>query len=311
MVVSQFPGQSFRGELPELTAAQRELSARLRKHVEHLAGDLGEKNILNGYDSLIAAENYVYRELQALGYEMSRQEYRVTGHRVANVIAEKKGSTAPEEIVIFGAHYDSAPGTAGANDNCSAVAALIELARAHKDDAPSRTVRYIGFVNEEPPYFMSGEMGSQVYAKAAYDAKENIVGMIALETMGYYSDKPGSQEYPPPVGALYPDTGNFIGFVGDLNSEELVAKSIAAFREAADFPSEGIAAPEELGGVALSDHASFWKYGYQALMVTDTAPFRYPHYHSAEDTPDKVDYDRLARVTEGLSATMQALTAPE
>jgi hypothetical protein len=150
-------------------------------------------------------------------------------------------------------------------------------------------------------------MGSVVHAQRAARAREQIVAMFSLETMGYFSDEPGSQQYPFPLSLLYPDRGNFIAFVGNIRSRELVRRVVGLFRATTKFPSEGAALPERTTGVGWSDHASFWAAGYPALMVTDTALFRYPHYHSPRDTDDKVDVDRLARVVTGLEQVIAGL----
>jgi Zn-dependent M28 family amino/carboxypeptidase len=150
-------------------------------------------------------------------------------------------------------------------------------------------------------------MGSRVHARRARERGENIVAMFSLETIGYYSEERGSQHYPPPLGLFYPATGNFIAFVSNLGSRGLLHEVIASFRRHAQFPSEGLAAPAFFPGVDWSDHWSFWDEGYPALMVTDTAPFRYPYYHLAADTPDKVDCDRLTRVVSGLYRTLREL----
>jgi Zn-dependent M28 family amino/carboxypeptidase len=144
-------------------------------------------------------------------------------------------------------------------------------------------------------------MGSWIHARGCRRREENIVAMLSLETIGYYSDAPGSQHYPPPLGSFYPSEGNFIGFVGDWASRQLVIDVIAAFRRLVAFPSEGAALPANVPGVGWSDHWAFWQEGFPALMVTDTAPFRYPHYHTPDDTADKLDYDRMARVVAGLA----------
>ncbi|MCI0362486.1 MAG: M28 family peptidase, partial [Phycisphaerales bacterium] len=188
-----------------------------------------------------------------------------------------------------------------ANDNGSGVAATLALARAFAESKPDRTLRFVLFANEEPPYFQTENMGSLVYAKRCRERGENTVAMLSLETIGYYSDAPGSQTYPiKPIGWVYPTTGNFIGFVGNYNSRKLVRQAIKSFRAHAQFPSEGGALPGWIPGVGWSDHWAFWQAGYPAIMLTDTAPFRYPHYHSIHDTPDKLDYDRMARVVDGL-----------
>jgi Zn-dependent M28 family amino/carboxypeptidase len=168
-------------------------------------------------------------------------------------------------------------------------------------------VRFVAFVNEEPPFFTSGEMGSRVYARACRARNDDIVAMLSLETIGYYSDAPRSQAYPAPFGLLYPDTGNFVTFVANYRSRPLLHQVMSAFRANAQFPSEGAAAPEWIPGVGWSDHWSFWKEGYPGVMVTDTALFRYPHYHTSQDTPEKLDYPRMARVFSGLQQVMRAL----
>jgi Zn-dependent M28 family amino/carboxypeptidase len=199
-----------------------------------------------------------------------------------------------------GAHNYPARGPPGPNDNATGVAAVFEIARALKDAHLPRTIRYVAFVNEEPPFFQTELMGSAVYAKACKARGEKIVAMITPETIGYYSDAKGSQHYPMMLGLFYPRVGNFIAFVGESGSQDLVARCVASFRGHTQFPSEGGAAPSWIEGVGWSDHWSFQREGYPALMVTDTAPFRYKHYHTPQDTPDKIDYDRTARVVAGL-----------
>jgi Zn-dependent M28 family amino/carboxypeptidase len=226
---------------------------------------------------------------------------------VRNIEVEVQGSARASEVVIVGAHYDSVLGAPGANDNGSGVAAVIELVRLFRGSNPARTLRFVTFVNEEPPFSHSDAMGSRHYARRARERGETIVAMFSLETIGYYSDAPGSQRYPFPLGFFYPSTGNFVAFVSNLTSRALLHEATVSFRRHAGIPSEGIAAPAWIPGVDWSDHWSFWREGWPALMVTDTAPYRYPHYHSGEDTPDKVDYERLARVVTGLHGMLREL----
>jgi hypothetical protein len=150
-------------------------------------------------------------------------------------------------------------------------------------------------------------MGSLHYARACKGRGEKIVAMLTPETIGYYSDEKGSQKYPGVTGFFYPKTGNFITFVGESESEQLVTRCVKSFRSHTQFPSEGGAAPKSIEGVGWSDHWSFQRQGYPALMITDTAPFRYPHYHTPQDTPDKIDYDRAARVVAGTARVVQEL----
>ncbi|HEX8239577.1 MAG TPA: M28 family peptidase [Allosphingosinicella sp.] len=192
------------------------------------------------------------------------------------------------------------------------MAAVLELARLLADLQGRSTlrIRLVLFVNEEPPWFKTDRMGSLVYARALKRSGERVAGMMSLETLGYYSDRPGSQLYPAPLGLLYPDKGDFVAFVGLVSSRAFVRKTVAAFREQAPFPSVGGTAPGFVAGIDWSDHWSFEQVGIPALMVTDTAPFRYPHYHSRADTPDKLDYDRLARVVSGLERVIRRWADP-
>lgn len=293
------PGRSFSGSLPPLRAEEEDLAARLEAHVRRLAGEIGERNLPH-YAGLREAEAYLLACWREMGAEPERQTYLCEGREVANLQVEITGGARADEILVVGAHYDSVFGSPGANDNASGVAALLELSRRLLPTTPRQTLRLVAFVNEEPPYFMGPEMGSRVYAERCRRRGDRIVGMISLETLGCYRDQPGSQAYPPPFSLFYPSTGNFVAFVGNLSSRSWVRESIASFRRHAEFPSEGTAAPGFLTGVGWSDHWSFWKAGYPALMLTDTALFRYPHYHDAEDTPEKLDYARLARVVVGV-----------
>ena len=301
------PGVSHSGALAPLGEQEKAVSANLRRHVEAIASR--EHNIWH-MDALEAAAQHVESTLAGYGYSLARQPIATELGEVRNIEAEIRGAKRATEIVLIGAHYDSVMGAVGANDNGSGVAALLELARLLRGTLPARTLRFVAFVNEEPPFFHSNEMGSSHYARRSRQRGENIVAMFSLETIGYYSDSAGSQRYPFPLGLFYPSTGDFIAFVSNLSSRALLHAAVASFRRHASFPSEAAAAPAFLPGVDWSDQRSFWKQGYPALMVTDTALYRYPYYHTPLDTPEKVDYERLARVVTGLQAVAGELANP-
>jgi len=294
------PGASYRGALPLADEHLRALESDLRSDVAGLAVEIGERNVGNRLRQLAQAANYIETRFIDAGYKVKRQGYEVFGHNCDNLEIEIVGTIKPEEIVIVGAHYDTALGTPGANDNTSGVAAMLALARIFSKVKIDRTLRFVAFVNEEPPFFQTEQMGSRVYARQCREKGENVVAMFSLETIGYYNDSPESQKYPPPFSFLYPSEGKFIGFIGNTTSRSLVRQTIATFRQTERFPSEGAAIPALIPGVGFSDHWSFWQEGYPALMVTDTAMFRYPYYHELEDTIDKIDFDRMARVVRGL-----------
>jgi len=303
----RMPGKSYRGPLPPADEQLVALAGELEGHVSHLAQRIGERNVLRAPQALARAADYIAAELEAAGYQVGRQPYTVGGTVCYNLEAELPGTQRPDQIVLVGAHYDSVIGTPGANDNGSGVAALLVLARRLARAPQPRTLRFAAFANEEPPYFQTDKMGSWVYARRCAQRGERIVAMLSLETIGYYSEEPDSQQYPVPFGLLYPSTGNFIGVVGNVRSGRLVRQVVGAFRRAEKFPCEGGAMPAAIPGVGFSDHWSFWQCGYPAVMITDTAMFRYPHYHLPTDTPDKVDFQRTARVVRGLDAVLRSL----
>lgn len=297
--MTSMPGKSFSGALPPLSAEESQIKTNLNQHVAYMAGVIGERNVI-AYEPLRKAAQYIEDDFKKLGYDVRSQEYVVQMRKVRNLTVEIPGSSRANEIVVIGAHYDTVYDCPGADDNTSGVAALLELARLLKDSHPSRTVRFVAFVNEEPPWFQTGDMGSLVYAKEAHRKKENIVAAVSLETIGMYSDAEGSQQYPEGFKSFYPSKGNFIAFIGDLGSRALVRDAVGSFRAATQFPSEGSAVPGWIAGVGWSDHWSFWQEGYPGIEITDTAPFRNPNYHRPTDKPDTLDYDRMARVTHGL-----------
>jgi len=296
------PGESHRGALAPLAAEERTSRELLQKHVSAIAS--AEHNTRTP-DRLEAAARAIESELKSLGYEVRTQAFDAGSAKVRNLEVTIPGKKTG--AIVIGAHYDSAPGAPGANDNGSGTAALIELARLFRDWKPKHTLRLAFFVNEEPPYFKGPAMGSKVYADDLVKRGERIAAMFSLETVGYYSERLGSQRYPFPLNLFYPEQGDFLAFVANLGSRGLLHETIGAFRATARFPSDGVAAPAFIPGIDWSDHWSFWAHGLPALMITDTALYRYPHYHLASDTPDKLDYERLARVVVGMDRMFRTL----
>jgi Zn-dependent M28 family amino/carboxypeptidase len=280
--------------------------SHIERHVWTLAGEIGERNVFHP-SALDSARDYIAREWRAQDLEPRLQSYLARGVESSNLEVVLEGARASSQSIVVGAHYDSVLGSPGADDNASAVAALLELSRALAAGPRARTLRMVAFVNEEPPFFYWGKMGSQVYARAARERGEDIRVMLSLEMLGYYRDEPRTQHYPPLFRWFYPSRGNFIGFVSNLRSRRALKRVYQAFRNNCDFPAERAAVPSWIPGVGWSDHLSFWRQGYPALMVTDTAFYRYPYYHTAEDTPEKVDYPRLTEVANGLAGALLEL----
>ncbi len=281
------------------------LVERLRTHVDMLAGVIGPRPLVLPA-AFHAAAGYVERELAGAGYSIARQVYSVDGEEVANLIAELPGTgRRREEIVVVGAHYDTVPGTPGADDNASAVAVLIEVARLMRPLAPRRTVRFVSFACEEPPYCYTSDMGSRVYARECREEGEKIVGMLCLEMVGFYATERGSQKVPRSIPRvfhpLFPQRGDFLAAVANLRSWRLLRKFRRGFKRAVKFPLFSIALPERIQEIRRSDNSSFWDQGYPALMLTDTSFLRNANYHMASDTPETLDYERMAKVMVGVA----------
>jgi Zn-dependent M28 family amino/carboxypeptidase len=300
------------GSAPKKGSAEQRggdsIEAELTRHVRKLAGEIGERN-LEKPEAYRAAAEYIEGELRAAGYAPVRQSYTVGGIECHNIEAELPGTGDSSEIIVIGGHYDSVTGSPGANDNATGVAAMLAIARSMAGRRGSRTLRFVAFANEEPPYFQTPKMGSLVYAERCRVRGEKIVGMISLETIGFYSDEAGSQHYPPELAGEHRSTGDFIGFVSDPESRAFLDTVTTAFRRATDFPVETTTIPSSIPGAGWSDHWSFWQQGYPAIMITDTAPFRYPHYHTAIDSPDKIDFHRMSIVVTAIGTVVRELGA--
>ena len=288
-----------------LSRDEKELSYSLKGHVYKLSNEIGDRSMFR-YDNLIKAEDYIAGEFKSFGYTVKFDEYEVSGKKARNIIAVKEGKEIPGEIVIVGAHYDACFNP-GADDNASGIAAVLELARMLAKTETRRTVKFIAFVNEEPPFFKTDSMGSRVYARAAKEKGKNIKGVIVFEMIGYYTDKLHSQRYPPFLGPFYPNRGNFVLVVGNISSRNLGKRVIRYFKDASLFPIESLTGVSIIPGIDFSDHASFWEEKYPAVMITDTAFYRNPNYHTSSDTYETLNYESMAMVTAGFKRVILSL----
>ena len=305
------PDEKVRLEAASLN--QRAVSKEdLQRFLTILTEQIGERNYLKP-KKLESAAIWLESTLGGgnMGYQIKRHEYAVDGQEYRNIVAELPGKERRSEIVVIGAHYDSYKGTPGANDNGTGVAALLAMAQALAGEQQDRTVRFVAFANEEPPFFQTENMGSRQYAALCQRANENIVAMMALDTIGYYSEEAGSQQFPEGEFGEIPDAGSFLAFVGKEGSRYTVDGARAIFMGVSETPALALAMPESVPGVAWSDHWSFWQEGYPGIMVTDTGPYRYPHYHKPTDTIDKLDMEKLESVVIGLEAVVRAWANPE
>ena len=314
--------------LPFFLFADEKLAAELEKDVKAIADQIGERH-LEKYDKLCEAADYIAGEFKSAGLAPQIQEYKVPKGKLSsawnvtdywnqtykNVWAEIKGSEKPDEIIVVGAHYDSVArhNCKGANDNASGVAAVLAAARKFSGGKFKRTIRFVAFANEEPPFFFTNYMGSYVFAKACKDKKEKIIAMLCPETIGYYSDEKDSQSYPPGLSLFYPTTGNFIAFASNFGSRKLISKCKKYFTESIGdkLPCVSAALPVIVPMLMASDHWSFYRCGYNSVMITDTAPFRYPYYHTSEDNYDKINYPKMAIAVSGIFYVLEKLAQAE
>jgi Zn-dependent M28 family amino/carboxypeptidase len=286
------------------------IESALRLHVDRLAGLIGPR-IYDIPKSIEAAMGYIRGQWASMQHEIVEEPFDALGLTAKNLIVERQGSSKASEIILLGAHYDTVPSTPGADDNASAVAVLLEVSHLLKDHTGKRTARYVAFACEEPPYFNLDSMGSQHHARQARKRGENIIGMLCLEMVGYFSDEPGSQQIPRTIPKavrwLFPKRGNFLAAVGNLASWKLAYRFRFGFKRGTRLRLFSICLPEKVGEIRLSDNSSFWDQGYPALMLIDTSFLRNPHYHQPTDTPDTLDYARMTEVTLGVAAAMKRL----
>jgi Zn-dependent M28 family amino/carboxypeptidase len=277
----------------------------LRLAVTKLSREIGVRTYQD-HDRLDRTVQYISGEFTAFGYQVSHQSFKFAGNTYQNVIAELKGRMSPEKVLVVGAHYDTVRTTPGADDNASGVAGLLGLAKLLAGKPQDSTVRFVAFALEEPPTYRTKNMGSYHYAAGLKKNHDQVEGMICLEMIGFFSDRPGSQHYPIPFMKLrFPRIGNYIAMVGNRKSKKFTMQIAGGFRKATDLPLVTLNAPAIVVGIDFSDHWSFGKFGYPAFMVTDTAFYRNPNYHSPSDLPDTLDYNRMAKVVEGLTASVE------
>lgn len=310
MTCISMPGNSYAGDVQPSSETDQQLAEELERDVRVLASDIGRRSTFHPREYAKACA-WAREELQRTGLDLIDHSFALRGSPAPNIQATLTGSTRSKEIIVLGAHIDSFQGTPGADDNASGVAALLAMARRFAGTPRERTIRFVIFVNEEPPAFWTADMGSRIYVKKAVADGDHIVAMFSLEAIGTFDDAPGSQRYPRPLDLFYPDRGNFIAIVGNTSSIALTRRAVATFRKETPLACEGACLPWWLPGVGWSDHSSFWDEGIPAAMVTTTAPFRNPRYHTAADTPEMLDYPRMARVVQGMSRVVDDLARGE
>lgn len=304
---------SKKADAPTAFGQAREVTEKdLEFYVRRFASDIGPRH-LGDEASLRKAASFIEGTLgpNNIGFAgVERQTFTVNAQECVNLIAEAAGDARKAEIIVIGAHYDTVIGSPGANDNASGLSVLLGLAQSFVGTTQARTLRFAAFANEEKPYALTENMGSHAYARRCQARGDRIVAMLSLETLGYYTDAPGSQHFPPPWQEQFPKTGNFLAFVGPRESQSIIDLCRDAFKAVSSFPLEAAALPAEVPDALRSDHWAFLQFGFPAFMITDTANFRYPHYHLPADTADQLNYPALTTVAQSLAKMVQRLANP-
>jgi Zn-dependent M28 family amino/carboxypeptidase len=280
---------------------------RIEKHLHLLTGEIGERSVRR-WENHAQTRDALQEIFQRIGLRTTLETYDYKGTPVANVIAEINPGKQPVQRYLVGAHYDSVAGTVGADDNASGVAVLLELATVLQENRtlldPDLSIRLVAFALEEPPVFSTSYMGSKVHARTMKANHEQLTGMICLEMVGFTCHRKGCQSYPFPLQFMnYPQTGDFIGIVGNYRSRKFTASLMDAFLNNPALPAISLSVPFNgwlMPAIRLSDHAPFWDQGFNAVMITDTAFYRNPHYHRPSDTMDTLDIDFMAELVRSL-----------
>lgn len=290
-----------------------EMERQIRDDVRHLSVDLGERNLEDDarHRALQEAGAWIRQRWESLGYAVREDPFSVKGRTVSNLWIEIRGTRRPSEIIVVSAQHDTLPGSPGANNNASGEAVLLQVASLLRGAQPGRTVWLVSFTTEEDPWFGTDDMGSVHFARRCRERGEDVRAMLSLDSVGYYRHEPGTQHLPFPFSALYPDRGDFLAFIGNLSSRSAVLAATRGFHRGTAFPAEGGLAPEWVEGVTWSDHASFWRFGYPGVQVTDTGGFRSPHHTRPTDTWEKLDYPALARISLGIYGSILELAEVE
>ena len=297
------------GTIETVTTGEASLEEALRRHLAALSTDIGERSPWRG-DGLARAEAYIRATWKKAGFRVTEQAYDYQGRRVANLIAEAANARHDGPFYVVGAHYDTVPGTPGADDNASGVAVLLELGRRIAIAPPRLPLRLIAFTLEEPPAFATRDQGSRVFVRRLAETGDQVLGAIVLEMVGFTAP---SQAYPFFLRwAGYPTHGRFIGVVGNRSSRRFGHAVLRGFRANPGLPTESLFVPFNgwvLPDTRLSDHASFWDAGWPAVMITDTAFFRNPHYHGPLDRAETLDYTFMAELVRSLELALAELVA--
>lgn len=296
----------------QMKAELSEMKKGMESDIEYLQ-NLGPRNSENetNYKQLRQCEEWIKQRWESQGYVVKKHTFSIKGKEYSNLEIEIKGRTAPSEIIIISAQYDTLPDSPGANNNGSGMAILFQLSHLLRKHTPDRTLRLLNFVNEEDPFFGTEMMGSFQYAKRSHQLREDIKVMLSMDALGIYKEEPDSQKLPFPFSMFYPNRGNFLAFIGNLRSRKYMVEATRGFKKGSSFPIEAGVVPEWIEAADWSDHRSFWQFRYPGIMVTDTGGFRSPYHTTKGDTMEKLNFEAMTRIVIGMYCVVIELTRKE
>jgi hypothetical protein len=303
---SSMPGESSPLSSVPLTEEEADIAERLQDECTMLAHQIGQRSTIK-HSAVATARDYIRQRLIRSALRPTDVAFSSRGDQGVNVEAHSEGTLAKDEVLVIGAHYDTASYTPGADDNASGVAMLLQIARLVDAKQHDRTIAFVFFDRGSTRFASTQDTGSHAWATKAKQENRKIVGMISLDSVGLYFDEPATQQGPFPLNLFYPDQGNFLMFVGDFGSRQFVQACVQNFRSQTGFPCEGLTLPDFMPWLAHSDHYAFRKQDWPALLVTDTGPLRNTEYAQMTDTPDRLNYSRMARVTVRLVKLVEVL----
>jgi hypothetical protein len=304
--MTSMPGEPHSGAMPALSDDERTIADRLSGCVETIGRDYGSRGT-HQPQALDDTATYLHSALRKAGYDVHESNVESKIGTLHTLECTQLGTRSADEFIVVGAHYDCEARSPGSDSNASGCAVLVEIARLVKDTANERSVKFLLFPTGSGAHASDEKSAAAIYAREMRTKHEKVVVMLSLDGLGYYRDTPASQSVPFPFGLVYPDTGNFVAFIGDLESREVTRKAVELFRFSAKFPSQGIAVPGFMPDFECSDHAGFRHQGFPAILVTDTGTLRYPQSGTSFDTNDRLDYEKMARVTTGLARVVTGL----
>jgi Zn-dependent M28 family amino/carboxypeptidase len=303
---TKMPGDSPAMSTAPMTEEEKASADRMKDTCEMLAHQIGQRSTAK-VGNLALARDYIEGKLAKVSLHAKEKPFTTRGFSGVNVEVEVEGSGTVADVLVLGAHYDTEPYSPGGGDNASGCAVLLEVAKGLAGKIHNRAIDIVFFDFGSERFAGTGDAGSHYWVQNARSDGKRIAAMLSFDSIGRFSEDAGSQGGPFPLSVCYPGKGNFLMFSGDLGTRDLVQDCVEAWRGTADFPCEGVTLPGFIPGLDSSDHYAFRQYGWPAIVVSDTGPYRSKEYGTPEDTADHLNYPVMAKVVSRLVKLVERL----